>query len=67
MHEHGGIEMKIGLLFWILMLLWLVFGVWMYWPAGSGTLAYGPVGGGVLLLVLVGLLGWKVFGPPLQQ
>lgn len=60
--------MKMGLLFWILMLVWLLFGVWSYWPAGSGgVVAYGPVGANVLLLLLVGLLGWKVFGAPLQE
>jgi hypothetical protein len=60
--------MKIGMLFWILMLIWVVFGVWTYWPASGGAVvAYGPVGGGILLLVLVGLLGWKVFGAPLQD
>ena len=28
--------MKISLLFWILMLVWLLFGLWSQWPAGSG-------------------------------
>ena len=60
--------MKIGLLFWILMLVWLLFGVWSHWPAGSGgVVAYGPAGANLLLFVLVGLLGWKVFGAPLQE
>jgi hypothetical protein len=60
--------MKMGLLFWILMLICVVFGVWVNWPAGGGAaVAYGPVGGTVLLLVLVGLLGWKVFGAPLRE
>ena len=60
--------MRIGLLFWILMLVWLVFGIWSFWPAGSGgPVLYGPLGGGVMLLLLVGLLGWKVFGPPVQS
>src|SRR5690348_11632195 len=62
------VEMKIGLLFWILVLLCLVFSTWLYWPAGGNSgVAYGPVGGSLLLLVLLGLLGWKVFGAPLQE
>jgi len=59
--------MKIGLLFWILMLVWLLFGLWSQWPAGSGgVVAYGPVGGSLLLFILIGILGWKLFGAPLQ-
>jgi hypothetical protein len=59
--------MQKGLLFWILMLLWLVLGLFVHWPTSSGSAAsYGPVAGGLVLFVLIGLLGWKVFGPPLQ-
>lgn len=58
--------MKVGVLFWILMLVWLLFGVWAYWPAAGSVVAVGPVGGSFLLFVLVGILGWKVFGAPLQ-
>jgi hypothetical protein len=57
--------MKIGLLFWILMLIWLLFGAWTNWP-GMQTGVYGPFGGTVLLFILIGILGWKLFGPPLQ-
>lgn len=49
-----------ALLFWILMLLWLVLGLWSTWPnlrAGSPNL---------ILFILLLLLGWKVFGAPLQ-
>lgn len=54
--------MTFQFLFWILMLLWLLFGgAWHFALVG----AFGPVGFGLLLFVLVGLLGWKVFGPPL--
>lgn len=60
--------MKIGLLFWILMLLWLLFGLWVNWPAGtSDGHAFAPVGGSLLLFVVIGILGWKVFGAPLQE
>jgi len=55
-----------GLLFWIVMVVWLLVGVWGYWPAGGAAPAYGPLGWGLVLFVLVGLLGWQVFGPPLR-
>jgi hypothetical protein len=57
--------MPIGILFWILMLLWLLFGLYWNGPefkAGN----YGIFGGNLLLFILLGLLGWRVFGPVLQ-
>ncbi len=53
--------MSIGFIFWLLMILWLIFG-FIYlrgadkWPfaAGSG-----------FMFVLLFLLGWKVFGWPI--
>jgi hypothetical protein len=53
--------MSIGLIFWVLMLLWLVFG-WFYnsSPAGFGT--YGWAGNMLLLFILLFLLGWHDFG-----
>jgi hypothetical protein len=58
--------MQKGLLFWVLMLLWLIFGLWVAWPAGGGSQAFGPVGVNLLLFILIALLGWKAFGPPVQ-
>jgi hypothetical protein len=58
--------MQKGLLFWILMLFWLLVGVWGLWPGAGGVVPYGLMGWGLVLFILVGLLGWKVFGPPLQ-
>lgn len=49
--------MSFALLFAVLMILWLVFGIW---PQRSST---GPFYGGLILFVLLLLLGWKVFGP----
>jgi hypothetical protein len=52
--------MPMGILFWVLMILWaiaLIFG---------GSWTYGPYASGGTLFVLLGLLGWKTFGPPLQ-
>ena len=58
--------MTIGLAFWILMLLWLVFGLWSYWPVAGQPPNYRFVGGNLLLFVLLALLGWHDFGPPIH-
>ena len=55
--------LTIGLLFWILMLLWLLFGFWWnYTPAGFN---YRPIGGHLLHWFLLFLLGWGIFGFPI--
>jgi len=54
-----------GILFWVIMLLWFFFG--LYWnraEVAGGN--YGMLGGNLMLFVLLGLLGWKLFGAPLQ-
>jgi hypothetical protein len=51
--------MSISLLFWILYILALVFSMWANWPANG---AFRPLGAPLLVFVLIGLLGWKVFG-----
>jgi len=50
--------MTIGLLFWILMLLWLILIIVPHW----GVWGWG-FGGGLLGWIIIALLGWKVFGP----
>jgi len=56
--------MTLGLCFWILMLIWLVFGIFVHvYPAGT----YGVWGGTLLLFILLLLLGWQTFGPPLHR
>lgn len=54
--------MTIGLVFWILMLLWLVFGLWSRWPIGN----FNALGGDLLLFILLLLLGWRAFGAPIH-
>jgi len=56
--------MSISLLFWILYLIALVFSLWTNWPANGP--AFRPLGGPLLVFVLIGLLGWKVFGQPVH-
>lgn len=57
--------MTIGLIFWILMLIWLVFSAWSYWPNNPAGASY-AWGNTVLLFVLFLLLGWGVFGAPVK-
>lgn len=53
--------MGIGLLFWIVYLIAVIFSGW---SLRSGTpLAWG---GSLVLYVLLGLLGWGVFGQPIH-
>lgn len=57
--------MTIGLLFWILVILWVVFwGAWTWAPGAVGN--FGPQGNSLLILVLFILIGWRVFGAPLH-
>ena len=58
--------MQIGLLYWILMLLWLLFGLAWNWPGSRWSGHYGPIGNTLLLFILLLLLGWKVFGSPIR-
>jgi hypothetical protein len=57
-------KMTLGFLFWLLMILWLIFGFWQWRPVIPAN--YGPFGGHILLWILLFLLGWKLFGFVIQ-
>lgn len=57
--------MTLGLCYWVLMLIWLVFGVLSHFGVVTGL--YVVSGNAVLLFILFALLGWQVFGPPLHR
>lgn len=44
------------LLFWVVYLLWILLDVYFAWPTPQA------IGARVPLYVLIGLLGWTVFG-----
>ena len=56
--------MSLGLAFWVLMLIWLVFGVLAHFGIVAGAWALGT--NVILLFILFGLIGWKVFGAQLH-
>lgn len=53
--------MPLGIIFWVLMLIWLIFGVWASGPdiRGGQVRAFG---GTLLVYVVIFVLGWRVFG-----
>jgi len=57
--------MTLGLIFWILMLIWFVFGLIVHFGLVVGPYAIGA--NAVLLFILFLLLGWQVFGPPVHR
>lgn len=58
--------MSVGFVFWVLMLIWLVFGVFWSWPAGFSRDNLPVWGGSALMYILFFLLGWHVFGWPIH-
>jgi len=57
--------MPIGLVFWMLMIIWFIFGVYSN-RADLSAGNWGVAGGNLLQFVLFFLLGWKVFGFVIQ-
>jgi hypothetical protein len=54
--------MSIGLIFWVIMLVWLLFGFY------NNRAALGPwIGAALFEWVLFALLGWAVFGPAIHR
>lgn len=56
--------MTIGLLFWILMIIWFVFD--LAWNYGVVPGTYGPWGRTLFFFILFVLLGWQAFGAPIR-
>lgn len=57
--------MTLGIAYWVLMLIWLVFGLLVHFAVVNAS--YGVIGGTLLLFILFLLLGWQVFGAPLRR
>lgn len=53
-----------GAIFWVLMILALLFGGFVYWPHGGSP--YWTLGNYLLQWVLFALLGWQVFGAAIK-
>jgi hypothetical protein len=49
--------MPLGIIFWVLMIVWAVFGF-----IGQRLGTWAPYGGTLLLFILLFILGWSQFG-----
>lgn len=56
--------MTLGLAYWVLMLIWVVFGALVHTGYVVGPWAGVNI---ILLFILFVLLGWQVFGAPLHK
>ena len=56
--------MSIGLLFWILWIIGMIFGFGWGWKGSNG--AYIGIGSGLIVWIMIGLLGWAQWGPPIH-
>ena len=57
--------MTLAVWFWLFYVLSLVFGIWSEYRPGTPYPFYRGAWYGVLY-ILLGILGWKVFGSPIQ-
>lgn len=58
--------MSAGIWFWLFCVFCVVFGLFCNWPLESKPAACRPLGWSLVVLVLLGLLGWGVFSPPIR-
>jgi len=54
--------MPLSILFWVIYTVAIIFGVWSNY-APAEPLWYRKAGAYLVLWLLVGILGWSVFGP----
>jgi hypothetical protein len=57
------VAMTRGLVFWLLMLLWLIFGLAWHFAVFGAVAVWGIA---LVPFLLFALLGWQVFGPPIR-
>ena len=57
--------MPLGILFWVIFVISFLFGLWSNYEAGQ-PFPVKRAGTYLVLWLLVGMLGWKVFGSVVQ-
>lgn len=57
--------MPLGILFWVIYVIAILFGLWSNYVANDVTW-FRRAGAYLVLWLLVGMLGWSVFGPVIK-
>jgi len=57
--------MPLGILFWVIYVIAFLFGIWSNYEVGQ-PFAIKRFGSHFIIFLLVGMLGWKVFGSVVQ-
>lgn len=55
-----------GVLFWLFMILWFISALVWSWPGTAQRFPYGGGVSSVLLFILFLIVGWALFGAPIQ-
>jgi hypothetical protein len=58
--------MTLGILFWMIYVIAVIFGVWVNYEAGQPAW-FRRAGAYLVLWILTGILGWEVFGPVVRR
>lgn len=53
--------MPIGILYWVILVVWVLFGLWR---SNWDVKTYSP---NLVLIVLLILIGWQLFGPVVRK
>ena len=56
---------SIGFLYWLILILWFLFGAWSF-RVPEGRYNWVGFGGSFILILLLALIGWKLFGKPIS-
>jgi hypothetical protein len=67
MHQHlnEGAAMSVGIWFWVIMVIGIIFWGFVTWRPVPGNPYYAS-GPNLVIFILIFLLGWGVFGPPIH-
>jgi hypothetical protein len=58
-------NMSLQLLFWVIYIVSVIFGLYSNWPDSRANAR--PFGNALIVFILIGILGWSVFGAAIHR